>query len=56
METKTEVNSNGFDIERKASKDWQKIAFVRGAGNSNSPIKYSYIDERPLMSAGFSTD
>lgn len=43
--TATEVNNYGFDVERKsAGNDWEKIAFISGNGNSNSPKSYSYID------------
>ena len=43
-ETKTETNNYGFEIERKLSHSWQKIGFVQGNGNSNSPKEYSYAD------------
>ncbi|MCF8419728.1 MAG: T9SS type A sorting domain-containing protein [Melioribacteraceae bacterium] len=55
-ETATEVNNYGFEIERArlrpenrdfAGATWQTIAFVEGAGNSNSPKKYNFIDESP---------
>jgi hypothetical protein len=43
--TATEVNNTGFDVERSLDKNnWQKIAFVNGSGNSNSPKDYSYTD------------
>jgi len=44
-ETATEVNNYGFDVERSSgNSDWQKIGFVAGAGNSNSPKNYSFTD------------
>jgi hypothetical protein len=44
--TKTEVNNFGFDIERKINeKEWVKIGFVEGHGNSNSPKSYTFIDK-----------
>lgn len=44
--TTTEVKNYGFDIERKNKKgSWKKIGFVEGAGNSNSPKSYSFIDK-----------
>ena len=60
-ETATEVNNYGFDIERqsvvelgKTSKlseeNWKSIGFLNGSGNSNSPKKYSFVDE--LISGG----
>ena len=47
--TKTEVNNYGFDIERASSltslnSGWEKVGFVQGHGNSNSPKEYSFID------------
>ncbi len=48
--TKTEVNNYGFEIERledyKISKlqYWEKIGFVEGNGNSNSPKEYTFSD------------
>ncbi|MBK7632124.1 MAG: lamin tail domain-containing protein [Ignavibacteriales bacterium] len=36
--TATEVNNYGFDVERSVVKNnWEKIGFVEGNGNSNSP-------------------
>jgi len=45
-ETGAEVNNLGFDIERihKGIKEWEKIGFVEGEGNSSTPTSYSYID------------
>jgi len=46
-QTATEVNNYGFEIERAKdteSKLWEKIGFVEGHGNSNSPKHYSFID------------
>ena len=47
--TETEVHNYGFDVERRIMTDtsaqWNKIAFVPGSGTSNSPHKYSYIDQ-----------
>lgn len=54
--TAIECSNNGFEIERKTvpegnpktqsnlSHDWAKIGFVKGAGNSNSPKEYIFID------------
>ena len=47
--TATEVNNYGFNIERKINNDnWEKIAFVNGYGNSNSPKNYAYVDQTPI--------
>ncbi len=46
--TETEVNNYGFEVERYAlsaeRKAWEKIGFVNGNGNSNSPKDYSFLD------------
>lgn len=52
--TATEVNNYGFEIQRaevnsnspsgNSHSSFAKIGFVRGAGNSNSPKEYSYLD------------
>ena len=46
--TATEVNNNGFEIQRKAdsqNSNWEKVGFVHGHGNSNSPKEYSFTDK-----------
>ncbi|GBD86825.1 hypothetical protein BMS3Abin03_00749 [bacterium BMS3Abin03] len=56
--TQTEVNNYGFEVERtspfpppyqegggEAGGGWEKIGFVEGHGNSNSPKYYSFINE-----------
>jgi hypothetical protein len=43
--TATEVNNYGFEVEKSADKlNWDKIGFVQGSGNSNSPKNYSFTD------------
>jgi len=46
--TETEVDNYGFDVERTQlnEKDtlWEKLDFIEGHGNSNSPKEYSYTD------------
>ena len=54
-ETATEVNNYGFEIERTPfsygsdisldKKNWTKVGFVQGHGNSNSYKQYSFIDK-----------
>lgn len=57
-ETANEINNYGFDVERAFKQNcynngsnptlnlsWEKIGFVRGHGNSNSPKKYSFLDK-----------
>jgi photosystem II stability/assembly factor-like uncharacterized protein len=44
--TATEIKNYGFEIERTLahSTEWEKIGFVQGNGNSNSPKEYSFAD------------
>ncbi len=42
--TATEVNNYGFDVERKSTSSWTKVAFVEGHGTTNAPTSYSYTD------------
>lgn len=44
-QTATEVDNYGFEIERSSSKkNWEKIGFVNGSGNSNAPKEYRFVD------------
>ncbi|MCG6912886.1 S8 family peptidase [bacterium BMS3Abin03] len=44
--TETEVNNYGFEVLRSTqTDDWEKIGFVEGSGNSNSPKHYSFLDK-----------
>ncbi len=57
-ETKTETNNYGFEIERKNSdgtplENWDKIGFLPGYGNSNTPKNYSFIDKNPVGGSKF---
>ncbi len=46
--TATEGRNAGFAIERRTSgTPWKEIAFVAGAGTSNSPHEYVYVDVPP---------
>ena len=45
--TATEVNNYGFEVERSSNmtmNEWERIGFVEGQGNSNSPKEYSFTD------------
>ena len=49
--TQTEVTNYGFEIERASCstspiQGWEKIGFIAGAGNSNSPKYYSFTDNK----------
>jgi len=53
-QTESEVNNYGFDIERRVcNKDWRKIGFAEGYGNSNSPKKYSFKDDKLIGTRKF---
>ena len=53
-ETATEVNNYGFNIERSVNDDgWEKMGFVEGHGNSNSPKQYSFTDKNPVGGSVF---
>jgi hypothetical protein len=45
-ETKTEINSSIFQIERakQSSQSWIKVGEIVASGNSNSPKEYSFVD------------
>ena len=44
--TETEVNNYGFNLERRLNgREWNRIAFIEGHGNSNSPKEYRYLDK-----------
>jgi hypothetical protein len=52
-QTATEINNAGFEVERKKlsegekqSSMWEKIGYVRGNGNSNRPVDYTYTDSK----------
>ncbi|MHB8853953.1 MAG: T9SS type A sorting domain-containing protein [Ignavibacteriaceae bacterium] len=50
--TATEVKNYGFEIERASTllaANWEKIGFVQGHGNSNSPKNYSFIDTNSVI-------
>ncbi len=63
-ETATEVNNYGFEVERAVLTDdleeiaektkWEKVAFVKGHGNSNSSKLYSFTDKNLLGGSKFS--
>ncbi len=49
-ETATEVNNYGFSVQTKSaiSDNWKEIGFINGAGNSNAPRQYSFVDTRNI--------
>lgn len=45
--TATEINNNGFEVQRKSELgDYVTIGFVQGNGTSTNPVDYSYVDGR----------
>ncbi|MFI5237951.1 MAG: T9SS type A sorting domain-containing protein, partial [Ignavibacteriales bacterium] len=43
--TATELNNQGFDIEKSTNPDiWEKIGFVAGSGTTSEPRLYSFTD------------
>lgn len=52
--TLSEINNKKFEVERsKEGLNWEVIHKQNGAGNSNSPIVYETVDERPLIGTSF---
>lgn len=44
--TATELNNNGFEIERKSGEGaWSKVAFVKGNGTTTKITEYAFIDK-----------
>jgi len=48
--TATELNNQGFEIERKSTDDWEKIGFVNGNGTTTEMQYYSFTDDIRLVS------
>ncbi len=52
--TATELNNSHFEIERSTDgHEWEKIAKVKGAGNSSNIVSYNYTDF--MVPDGFNT-
>lgn len=52
--TASETNNHYFTVERSEDgASFEPVAHINGAGNSNSPIMYQYIDEQPLPSTAY---
>ena len=52
--TSSEVNNDFFETQRsKDAINWETVAIIEGAGNSNVPIKYSIYDNRPYIEASY---
>ncbi|MDP3685179.1 MAG: T9SS type A sorting domain-containing protein, partial [Ignavibacteria bacterium] len=62
--TATELSCYGYEVEKivgnsqsatdgQSPNKWVKIGFVQGSGNSNSPQKYSFADESPVIGKSY---
>ena len=50
----TQQSANAAADSRNLNAEgWEKIGFVKGSGNSNSPKNYSFIDDNPDLSGTF---
>jgi hypothetical protein len=45
-ETATEINNQGFIIEKKTkdAEEWDRVAFIKGRGDSKEIVRYSHTD------------
>lgn len=43
--TATEVNNQGFEVQRRSGDEFVKIGFVAGFGTTTEPRTYSFVDE-----------
>jgi hypothetical protein len=47
-QTATEINNQGFEIERNTNSSWVKIGFIVGQGTSVTKNDYSFFDKNPV--------
>lgn len=47
--TASETRNAGWEVERLLPGGWQKIGFIKGAGESNLPIQYAFNDPSPVI-------
>lgn len=43
--TATELNNNGFEVQRKSGDEFVTVAFIKGAGTTTETQNYSYSDK-----------
>jgi hypothetical protein len=43
--TATELNNQGFEIEKRTENNWEKIGYVPGSGSTTETKSYSFLDE-----------
>lgn len=46
-ETSSEINNEGFFVERYSSRKWATLGFVPGNGNSSENSQYEFVDINP---------
>ena len=47
--TASEVNNDYFTIEKsRNARNWEKVAVIQGAGNSNEVLEYNILDDNPF--------
>jgi hypothetical protein len=52
--TASEINNDYFTIERsKNAVNWEEIAIINGAGNSNQLLHYNLIDDQPYFNISY---
>jgi hypothetical protein len=52
--TASEINNDRFLIHRSANlTEWEEVTTVAGAGNSNAPLSYTAVDNRPLSGLSY---
>ena len=44
-ETKSEINNNGFEIQKFTNKYWHPIGFIKGQGTTTKSSSYSFLDK-----------
>jgi|GEM_PF-5357643 len=49
--TQSEIDNDYFEIQRSVDGiEFTQLAHIKGAGNSNEPLRYKYIDDRKIQS------
>lgn len=53
-ETATEINNEGFEIERSEDGvEWKNIGFVEGNGTTNDNESYTFLDQNPMTGGNY---
>lgn len=53
-ETASELNNDYYSVQRSTNAlEWEEIAQVKGSGNSNVPVKYSFVDESAVSGTNY---